>query len=230
MSLKRQPHLTGRSLKPGFTVRAPELDGLFNVPRGPLPEKGRCEMCAKKVRTVLVVGVAWVLAMGAFCTCATAEQPEPVWREFFLLGQCGQTFEDFPDLEAEGSRILVTHSPSGGPDNQPNSVWFGHPYGEFSYLEEFFDTQWYCFGEATHINEDGAKTYRFFWKDELPSPGAIARTGPEGDVIQGYGWMRGADNGIDGAPGGSWLVVSERDAVFFDQYRPLVYYAGWFSR
>jgi hypothetical protein len=188
-------------------------------------------MCAKKVRTVLVVGVAWLLAMGPFCTCATAEQPEPVWREFFLLGQYGQTFEDFPDFEAEGSRILVTHSPSGTPDNQSTPVFFDTPYGEFSYVEEFFDTQWYCFGEATHVaTADGANTYRFFWKDELPPPGSVARTGPEGDVIQGYGWMRGAYGGLDGVPDWTWILVSERDELLFNYYRPLVYYAGWFSR
>jgi hypothetical protein len=185
-------------------------------------------MCAKKSGAVLVVGVAWLLAMGAFCIRGAAEQPELVWREFLLLGRPGETFEDLPDFQAEGSQILATHPPTGDPwSNQSTPVWFlvgddpSRPY-----VEEFFGTTWYCFGEATHATADGPKTYRFFWKDELPPTGAVAQTGPQGDVMQGYYWERAPI--LEG--GNGWVVESERDPWLYDLYRPMVHGAGWFSR
>jgi len=189
-------------------------------------------MNTRKTAMALLGSLTLLLTLTSRPSQVVGEEPERVWRAFFLRGNPGDTFEDLPDFEAEGSQLLVTHPPLGDPSaEQTGYVLFLAPdTDEFSYVEAFFDTQWYRFRDATHATADGPQTYRLYWKDELPPTGAVARTGPEGDVMVEYGWQRSAFSNVDGIPDWSWVVVSERDPLFYNSYVPIVYGAGWFSR
>lgn len=185
-------------------------------------------MYPKKSRVPFVTGIACLFMMGAFCTIASGEQPELQWREFILLAPLGGTVDDLPDIEAKGSQILVTHPPAGDPGaNQSVPVTFivGDDPSK-PYVEEFFGTTWYYFGEATHATAAGPATYRFFWKDALPPTGAVARTGPEGQVMTEFYWLREAP-GEDISGNGTWVaeyVQTSADSRLF------LHGAGWFSR
>lgn len=154
-----------------------------------------------------LMAVTSTMLIAASIQPATAEQPEPQLRYFAVLLPYGETLP--PELLAPESHLMIVHDN----DVTPNPA--------IQFCDEspiLGGTEWYR-ADTTHVTKGGAETLVTFWLDEQPPNGAVAWTGPDGDVesVNGPHYWRpssgaGGECGptlwwVDDEPVGSFVTV-----------------------
>ncbi len=178
-------------------------------------------MDSKRFCGVAVATLTFVVAVAALGWPALAQQPEPVWRYFALVGLNQWNPPPSPDLMAPESKLLVMQSHA----QAIPVVSFG--FDSPSHADEY----WYEGGEAAHVTSQGVEKYRLLWLGWPPPSGAIAWTGPDGaawfDPTPIY--VRPASGSEAGYDGSKFWVDDLRYGV---PSTATVWYfgVGWFSK